>query len=44
MSSRAKILQKLYNEGKVTENGLRQAVIDGVITAEEFEIIVGHPY
>lgn len=44
MSSRAKILQQLYKKGKVTKEGLRKAVIDEVITPEEYEIIVGEPF
>ena len=44
MSSRAKILQQLYKKGKVTKEGLHQAVLDGVITVEEYEIIVGEPF
>lgn len=41
MSKKAKILQKIYNIGKVTKEGLRKAVSDGVITEEEFELITG---
>lgn len=41
MSARAKALQNLYKRGKITIDGLRQAVADGVITQEEFDIIVG---
>lgn len=41
MSSRAKILQRLYKQGRITKDGLLQAVIDGVITEAEYEKIVG---
>lgn len=41
MSKKAKVLQDLYRRGKVTKEGLRQAVIDGVITEEEYIMIVG---
>lgn len=44
MSPKAKALQNLYRRHKITEDGLRKAVADGVITPEEFEIITGHPY
>ena len=44
MSPKAKALQNLYRRGKVTIEGLRQAVEDGVITAVEFEIITGQEY
>lgn len=41
MSARAKALQNLYRRGKVTIEGLQKAVADGVITVEEYNIIVG---
>ena len=41
MSAKAKVLQNLYRRGKVTEEGLRKAVADGVMTEEEYELIVG---
>lgn len=41
MSARAKTLQMLYRKHKVTLEGLRKAVNDGVITQAEFEIITG---
>lgn len=44
MSARAKALQTLYRRGRVTIDGLRQAVEDGVITPEEFKIITGIDY
>ena len=40
MSNKAKTLQNLYRRGKVTKEGLQQAVKDGVITQEEYNIIV----
>ena len=40
MSIRAKILQKMYKAGKITEDGLVKAVLDGVITREEYELII----
>lgn len=40
MSNRAKALRNLYRRGKITIDGLRQAVQDGVITQEEFDLIV----
>lgn len=42
MSSKAKILAELYRRHKVTKEGLRQAVLDGVITEEEYIEIVGY--
>lgn len=44
MSARAKALQTLYKRGKVTIEGLRKAVVDGVITPEEFKLIAGTDY
>ncbi len=41
MSERAKALMNLYRRGKVSVEGLQQAVADGVITQEEYDIIVG---
>ena len=42
MSKKAKILQNLYLRGKVTKKGLQQAVMDGVITEEEYIQIIGY--
>jgi hypothetical protein len=35
----AKILQALYRRRKITYEGLERAVLDGVITQQEFELI-----
>ncbi len=40
MSPRAKALKNLYKRHKITIAGLQQAVSDGVITQEEYEMIV----
>ena len=40
MSQSAKILTKLYNAGSITAYGLRKAVEDGVITEEEYTLII----
>lgn len=44
MSARAKALLNLYRRGKITIGGLRQAVVDGTITPEDFKIITGEDY
>ena len=44
MSARARAMQTLYRMGKVTEAGVRQAVNDGVLTAEEYQTITGQAY
>lgn len=41
MSARAKALKALYQRGRITKDGLRKAVADGVITVEEFTAITG---
>lgn len=41
MSNRARTLQRLYNRGLVTIEGLQKAVQDRTITAEEYRQIVG---
>lgn len=44
MSPKTKTLQNLYKRHKVNFAGLREAVSDGVITAEEFFLITGEEY
>lgn len=44
MSARAKAMANLYRNGRVTIDGLKQAVVDGVITVAEYEIITGEIY
>lgn len=39
MSIKAETLKRLHLTGKVTEEGLRRAVNDGVITQEEYNEI-----
>ena len=40
MSVKANALKNLYRRHKITIDGLRQAVADGVITQEEYEWII----
>lgn len=44
MSTRAKAMANLYRRNKVTKDGLKQAVEDGVLTAGEYETITGESY
>ncbi len=44
MSPRAKAINTLYKRGKITIDGVRQAVVDGVITPEEYFLITGEVY
>ena len=41
MNARVKALENLFRRGKITKEGLKQAVTDGVITQDEFKKIVG---
>lgn len=41
MSKKAKAMMTLYRMGRVTEEGLRKAVNAGVLTEEEYSLIVG---
>lgn len=40
MSAKAKALRTLYKRGKVTLEGVQQALADGVITQAEYEWII----
>lgn len=44
MSAKARAMANLYRRNKVTKDGLKQATIDGVITAEEYQEITGEAY
>lgn len=44
MSTKAKALENLYRRNKITEDGLRKAVFDGVITEAEFYEITNKIY
>ena len=44
MSAKAKAMANLYRRNKVTKDGLKQAVVDGVITAAEYTGITGEAY
>lgn len=44
MSARARALANLYRRGKVTKDGLRKAVLDGIITEAEYAEIAGEEY
>lgn len=44
MSVRARAMANLYRRNKVIKDGLKQAVIDGVITAAEYQGITGEAY
>jgi hypothetical protein len=44
MSTKAKAIQTLYRAKRITFDGVRKAVIEGVITKEEFAQITGKDY
>ena len=44
MSNMARAFQVLYRMHRVTLDGLKRAVVDGVFTAEEYKSITGREY
>lgn len=44
MSAKAKAVRTLYRAKRITIEGVKQAVKDGLITAAEYEIITGEIY
>lgn len=44
MTAKAKAIKTLYRAKRITLDGVRQAVIDGVITEMEYKEITGEVY
>ena len=44
MSARVKAMANLCRRKRITKDGLKKAVVDGVITPEEYEEITGEAY
>ena len=44
MSARAKAINTLYRAKRITIDGVRQAVVDGIITEFEYARITGEQY
>lgn len=44
MSASARAMANLYRRNKVTKDGVKQSVVDGVITAAEYQEITGEAY
>ena len=44
MSAKAKAIRTLYRVKRITLEGVRQAVADGIITEAEFVAITGEQY
>lgn len=44
MSARAKAIRTLYRAKRITLDGVKQAVVDGIITEFEYAEITGEQY
>lgn len=44
MNAKAKAIQTLYRAKRITIEGVKQAVLDGVITKEQYTEITGKDY
>ena len=44
MSTKAKAIRNLYRMGRISLEGVRQAVHDNIITKEEYELITGEAF
>jgi hypothetical protein len=44
MSVKAKAIRTLYRAKRITIDGVRQAVVDGIITEAEYQTITGECY
>ena len=44
MSAKAKAIRTLYRMKRITIDGVKQAVVDGLITTDEFHVITGEVY
>ena len=44
MSAKAKAIRTLYRAKRITIDGVKQAVVDGIITPEDYAVITGEIY
>ena len=44
MSAKAKAIRTLYKAKRINLDGVKHAVVDGIITADEYEEITGEVY
>lgn len=44
MSAKAKAIKTLYRAKRITLEGVKQAVVDNIITKEEYKLITGQEY
>ena len=44
MSAKAKAIKTLYRAKRITLEGVKQAVVDNILTKEEYKLITGQEY
>lgn len=44
MSTKAKAIRTLYRAKRITLEGVKQAVVDNILTKEEYKLITGQEY
>lgn len=44
MSVKAKAIRTLYRAKRITLEGVKQAVVDNILTEEEYKLITGQEY
>lgn len=44
MSAKAKAIRTLYRAKRITLEGVKQAVVDNILTKEEYKLITGQEY
>ena len=44
MNAKAKAIKTLYNAGRISLDGVKEAVVSGVITGEQYTEITGKDY
>lgn len=44
MSTKAKAIRTLYRAKRITIDGVKQAVVNGLVTAAEYQVITGEIY
>lgn len=44
MNAKAKAIRTLYRAKRITIDGVKQAVVDGLITTAEYQMITGEIY
>lgn len=44
MNAKVKALESLYRRKKITKDGLKKAVVDGVLSAEQYKELTGEDF